>query len=436
MSVWSRSHNDLAKLARTLQDNNRRTRRRLTQRSIETPRTAAVHRTRSLSPSALSSGEETDPAFAERTGRPDCVVSTGVRSLSCNGLSLNGSGHLVIGTSDSEPGNSVSSLSTTPRLFVTSADGEESFHADALQDSFSSECSDVFVTSSTTPVSSPNRNREDLASRSQPKTPDCPNSSNSHIRPNAEKHRVTFNGVSNAKSPQTSLARQVVDKAASLGSKSKVSAIDTRQAAPREEEDMVENGTTCTVPARGSSAAKGARDAKMRVQSPDSMKSPTVDTAVAPSSPRLSARSPDLLKKLKEVTFAISASKTNHVANGQEKGRRRPGLPENGGSPLSAKKERSAFSPKKEVRPVSSAVERSPPSPESGSGPLSSENDRSPSPVKERRPLSPQIKTRPLSQEDEGSPLSPEKDRNPLSPEVDKRPVSYTHLTLPTMAVV
>ena len=347
------------------------------------------------------------------------MVSTGVRSLSCNGLLLNGSGHLVNGTSESEPGNSVSSLSTTPRLIVTSADGEESFHADALQDSFSSECSDVFVTSSTAPVSNPDRNREDLASRSQPKTPDSPNSSNSHTCPDAEKHRVTFNGVSSAKSPQTSLSRQVVDKAASLGSKSKVSAIDTRQAAPREEGDMVENGTTCTVPARGSSAAKGARDAKMRIQRPDSMKSPTVDTAVAPSSPRLSARSPDLLKKLKEVTFAISASKTNHVVNGQEKGRRRPGLPENEGSPRSAEKERSAFSPKKEVRPVSSAVERSPPSPESGKP----ENDKSPSPVKERRPLSPKIKIRPLSQEDEGSPLSPEKDRNPLSPEVDKRPL-------------
>ena len=351
------------------------------------------------------------------------MVSTGVRSLSCNGLSLNGSGHWVNGTSESEPGNSVSSLSTTPRLIVTSADGEESFHADALQDSFSSECSDVFVTSSTAPVSNPDRNREDLASRSQPKTPDSPNSSNSHTCPDAEKHRVTFNGVSSAKSPQTSLSRQVIDKAASLGSKSKVSAIDTRQAAPREEEDMVENGTTCTVPARGSSAAKRARDAKMRVQSPDSMKSPTVDTAVAPSSPRLSARSPDLLKKLKEVTFAISASKTNHVVNGQEKGRRRPGLPENEGSPRSAEKERSAFSPKKEVRPVSSAVERSPPSPESGKRPLSSENDRSPSPVRERRPLSPKIKIRPISQEDEGSPLSPEKDRNSLPPEVDKRPL-------------
>ncbi|XP_070185125.1 trichohyalin-like isoform X3 [Littorina saxatilis] len=317
MSVWSRSHSDLARLAKTIQDHNDRTRLALTQRNGEVTKT--VNRARSLSPGALlPSNGNTDCGPSPQRSGPERANNKSGQRLSCTGLSRSVSDCITNGIiSDGESVNSVSSLQRTPRLTVTSAEGEESCHSDVLFDSAASEFSEVFITSPTTPVLEQTPDSDVAASPKGSLV--SPTLVNGHMSSHAKTHaqKFTFSNIRNGASASTTTNHAPPSKnrsASGIVKKAKTedenASISTNESKTAEQDDSVQ-----TKSAPNNSLINIDPTLKRTRQIPkisitvQDISNPSSPAPDAISSPRLSSRSPDLLKKLKEVTFSISANK-------------------------------------------------------------------------------------------------------------------------------
>ncbi|KAL8592674.1 hypothetical protein ACOMHN_037614 [Nucella lapillus] len=274
MSVWSRSHNDLAKLARTLQNNNSLTKRRLS---------TSASRTRSMSPQAhLSKEGNLEQVHAPKPG-------------SVQDVSLD---HVSFQSDDSVVNRGSACLQTTPRVNVTSADGSESSYSDVFLQSSASDYSEVFHSVTATPDARSCQNRD---VRRESKADVSPS-----VIPNEESEsqgavqKFTFNGSVDSASSETSPDAQPSDVLSSVDS-------GIEMCAPKESGETKPSLVPSDMTAGETTGSEGRLNSLMD-QSAKQEKD-HLCAVVVPSSPRLSLRSPDLLRKLREVTTSISANK-------------------------------------------------------------------------------------------------------------------------------